>query len=147
MSPSGVSDVYAPRRVCHIASAGDAEGVKLYGIAVSTAAVDAGAFWPQFEQMKASEHIHWPQTAAFAIFHEGAEQLYLVLCWWGNGNELFVRVAVRERGGWVMDPSRYSFCLWDMEIMWHERASYIRWVYSGPPDLAAYRGDLAARTN
>jgi len=134
--------VYAPRKISALVGLGDAEGVKLYGISASGAPIDAAAFWPQFQAMKAARNIAWTHTPAFAIFHQGEELAYLVLCWWGNGNELFVRVAVQENAVWVVDSDRYSFCLWDLEVMWHERQSYIRWLYSGRPDLPAYRRDL-----
>ncbi len=65
--------------------------------------------------------------------------LYLVLAWWGNDNELFVRVAVRESGTWLVGSDRYSFCLWDMEVMWFERQCYIDSMYSGSPNLQRYR--------
>lgn len=91
--------------------------------------------------MKAAQ-VDWSRTAGFAIFHQAANFPYLVLCWWGNDNELFVRVAVLENGTWVTDTDRFSFCLWDMEIMWLERRSYIERMYSGQQDLDAYRSDL-----
>lgn len=115
--------------------------MKLYAVSATGASVDVAAFTAQLGAMKRSVPVQWPATAAYAIFHQGVEHGYLVLCWWGNNNELFVRVAVREGGGWVVDPERYSFCLWDMEIMWLERQSYIRWMYSGVVDLASYRSD------
>ena len=78
-------------------------------------------------------------TPAFAICHDGAGMQYLVLCYWGNDNELFTRVSVNLGGAWVEDPATYAFCLWDMEVMWAERAIFIDTLYSGNPDLAAYR--------
>lgn len=95
--------------------------------------------------MKEAAKVDWPATPGFAILHQGANLPYLVLCWWGNDNELFVRVAVREEERWTIDQNRFSFCLWDMEIMWLERKSYIRCMYSGTHDLAAYRTDAVVQ--
>ena len=133
--------MYAPRQFSRISGSSDADGLKLYSVS-ATGAPDIAAFNAQLGDMKRGVPVHWPATAAYAIFHQGAELGYLVLCWWGNDNELFTRVAVREAAGWVIDPERYSFCLWDMEIMWLERQSYIRWMYSGAVDLASYRSDI-----
>ena len=41
--------------------------------------------------------------------------------------------------GWVEDPLRFSFCLWDLEVFWRERNAFIECVYCAQPDLAAYR--------
>ena len=89
--------------------------------------------------MKALAPIDWSRTPTFAIFHEGAGALYLVLAWWGNDNELFTRVAVREPQGWVSEAGQYSFCLWDLEVMWNERQYFIDTVYCAEPNLASYR--------
>lgn len=66
---------------------------------------------------------------------------YLVVAWWGNDNELFTSVSVTEEGTWIEDPSRFSFCLWDLEVIWHERNSFVRHMYSGKPSLVDYRSD------
>lgn len=95
--------------------------------------------------MKRASSVDWPATPGFAILHQGATLSYLVLCWWGNDNELFVRVAVLEEGRWVIDKDRFSFRIWDMEIMWLERKSYIRCMYSGAQDLTVYRADIVVR--
>jgi hypothetical protein len=62
-----------------------------------------------------------------------------VLAWWGNDNELFTSVSARSTQGWVEDPRRYSFCLWDLEVFWFERNRYVELVYRAAPDLDAYR--------
>jgi hypothetical protein len=54
---------------------------------------------------------------------------------------MFVAVAVTQGEGWVEDLGRYSFCLWDMEVMWHERNAFVQHMYGAVPDLAAYRAD------
>jgi hypothetical protein len=77
----------------------------------------------------------------FAIMHDGASCEYLIVGWWQNDNELFVSVSVKEPNAWIEDMTKYSFCLWDMDVIWHERNSFIRHLYSGTKDLDAYRND------
>ena len=62
-----------------------------------------------------------------------------MLAWWGNDNELFTSVSARSTQGWVEDPRRYSFCLWDLEVFWFERNRYVELVYRAAPDLDGYR--------
>lgn len=64
----------------------------------------------------------------FLILHEGNGADYAVLCWWDRENELPVRVFVREqRDGaeWRLGERSESFCVWDLEVIWHERQAYV----------------------
>jgi hypothetical protein len=134
--------LYTKRSTSRVYGVQDVAGLKLYSISASGSPVDANIFSSQLQSMMDAAATNWSETAGFAIFHQAANFPYLVLCWWGNDNELFVRVAVFESDSWVMDTDRFSFCLWDMEIMWLERRSYIQWMYSGRKDLNGYRSDL-----
>ena len=73
----------------------------------------------------------------YIIFHEGSSMHYLVACAWGNDNELFVEVRVFIDGEW-RKSEEYSFCLYDMEVMWFERNAYVSSLYSGNPDREQY---------
>ncbi|RDI96909.1 hypothetical protein DVT68_19490 [Dyella solisilvae] len=117
----------------------DADGIKLYTIAATARPVALSAYLPQLARMKQARPIDWRATPAFAICHDGASARYLVLGWWGNDNEMFVAVAVEQERGWIEDAARYSFCLWDMEVMWHERNAFVERMYGAEPSLAAYR--------
>jgi hypothetical protein len=131
--------MFRPRRIERRADWDDSDGVKIYAISATGLDVDRSAFTDELVEMKKRVSIDWRHTAAFAIFHDGATAPYLTLGWWGNDNELFTRVAARESQAWVTDAARYSFCIWDLEVMWHERQQYIDTVYTARPDLAAYR--------
>ena len=75
----------------------------------------------------------------FVIFHQGRGEHYLVLNWWGLENELFNRVYVREfeaESNWRRALDRGAACVWDMQIIWHERQAYVRHVLSRPEDPA-----------
>ena len=72
--------------------------------------------------------VGWPGLpgVGFAIMHQGATGDYFVLSWWANENELPTRVFVRAGDGWRPARDGESFCVWDLEIMWHEREAYVR---------------------
>jgi hypothetical protein len=76
---------------------------------------------------------------ALLIRHSGVGAHYVVLAWWDNQNELLTRVLVRDDLAWRDADGRYSFCVWDLEVMWDERNTYVRHVLSPPggprPDL------------
>lgn len=134
--------MFKPRTLRSLPPALDADGLKLYSISADDAPVDIDEFQARLIRVKASRHLAWASLPAFAIFHRGASAPYLVVAWWGNDNELFTSVSVRIAGSWVEDPERYSFCLWDLEVIWHERNSFIRHLYSDQPDLTRYRADI-----
>ena len=131
--------MFKPRRIDTAADWLDEDGIKLYSVSATGEAVTQAPFLERLRERKASRRVDWSSTPAFAICHAGASADYLVLAWWGNDNELFTSVSVREQNQWVEDPERYSFCLWDLEIFWAERNIFVRTMYSGAPDLAAYR--------
>ena len=131
--------MFQPRLIQTSADWVDDEGVKLYTISAAHQPVDIEPYLARLGRVKKSLGLDWANTPAFAICHDGAGMQYLVLCYWGNDNELFTRVSVNLGGAWVEDPATYAFCLWDMEVMWAERTIFIDTLYSGNPDLAAYR--------
>lgn len=134
--------MYRPRLIRPLPPAADADGLKLYAITLEGGLTDLGGFQSRLAAVKAELRLPWKETPGFAVFHRGQSADYLVVGWWGNDNELFASVSVREGGRWVEDPRRYSFCLWDLEVFWHERNSYVRHLYSGTKDVAGYRSDL-----
>ena len=80
----------------------------------------------------------------YLIQHRGAACDYIVLNWWDQTNEHLTRVLVRPReagAAWKFSAAQ-SFCVWDMQLMHHERDAYVRLVLSGSIDLSAY---LASR--
>lgn len=130
---------FAPRRIQTAAHWLDPDQIKLYTVSAHGGAVDQDRYHPQLQAMKAARRRDWSATPAFAIYHDGASHRYLVLAWWDNENELFTAVAAETAAGWIEDAARFSFCLWDLEIMWFERNAFVQTLYSGAPDPAAYR--------
>ncbi|MEM8808381.1 MAG: hypothetical protein AAGF01_20370 [Cyanobacteria bacterium P01_G01_bin.38] len=131
--------MFKPRRIETSPDWLDSDGIKLYTVSATGEAVVQPDYLTQLAIVKAQKQLAWKHIPAFVIFHEGANAQYLVLAWWGNNNELFTSVSVREQSGWIVDSDKYSFCLWDLEILWAERNIYIETMYSGQTDLEAYR--------
>ena len=117
----------------------DQDGIKIYTISVNDNAVDQSRFSGRLNAVKQSKALPWAETATFTIFHEGAGFLYLILAWWGNDNELFTSISVLTEEGWVEDPGRFSFCVYDLEVFWAERNIYIDTLYCATPDIQKYR--------
>lgn len=69
----------------------------------------------------------------FVILHRGTKMDYVVLAWWTNENELPVRVHVRMRGGTWRVAEAESFCVWDLEVIAHERDAYVETVLAPEP--------------
>lgn len=79
--------------------------------------------------------------AAFALEHAGERLIYAVLCWWDNENELVTRVFIRAQSAedWTAAGDAYSFCVWDLEVMWFERNAWIECMLGrGSGDVEAY---------
>ena len=132
--------MYKPRKISSLPRASDPDGLKLYTISASGAEIDISRYQKRLAFIKTQKQID-SSLPAFAIMHEGVSCEYLIVGWWQNDNELFVSVSVKEPDNWVEDMTKYSFCVWDLDIIWHERNSFIRHLYSGTKDLEAYRND------
>lgn len=131
--------MYQPRLTYAPADWHDPDQIKLYAISADGEAVDPQPFQARLAEVKAERGLDWAALPAFAIFHRGATQLYLVLCWWANDNELFTSVSVLTDQGWIEDPRRFSFCIYDLEVIWHERRAFIQHIDTVMADITAYR--------
>jgi hypothetical protein len=117
----------------------DETGVKIYTVSTTNTPVEQSKYFQRLNKVKSERDIDWLSTPSFAIFHDGASCDYLVLVWWQNDNELFTSVSVKTEGKWVEDPTKYSFCLYDLEIMWAERNIYIKTIDCNLPSLNKYQ--------
>ena len=133
--------MYSPRKTFPLTSVSDPNGVKLYTISASGDEVEFSRYRERLAYVKKDRNIN-SSIPAFAIMHDGATCAYLIVGWWSNGNELFLSVSIQEQNTWIEDMTKYSFCIWDLEVIWHERNSFIRHLYSGNPDLSRYRKDM-----
>ena len=135
--------MYQPRKIETDPSWQDEDGIKIYTISAQNKRVDQAAYLARLAEVKQSKSVGWSSIPAFVIFHDGASGQYLVLAWWGNDNELFTSVSVNTASGWVEDSFQYSFCIWDLEVFWHERNYFIKQVYCSSPNLKGYRAKRA----
>ena len=131
--------MYNPRKVESNVDWLDDTGVKIYTISVNRELVDQSKYIQRLKDVKVARDIDWKNTPSFVIFHDGNNCNYLVLAWWGNDNELFTSVSVKSNGKWVEDPTKYSFCLYDLEIIWAERNIYINSIDCAIPSLHKYQ--------
>ncbi|MCB1646275.1 MAG: hypothetical protein KDI36_12520 [Pseudomonadales bacterium] len=132
--------MYQPRHIRTAHDWYDSDLLKLYTISTTATPVELTPYLACLAELKAARPaVSWSETPGFIICHEGASLRYLILAWWGNDNELFTVVAVQEPAGWVEDRERYSFCLFDLEVMWAERNIFIDTMYSGTRNLQQYR--------
>lgn len=131
--------MFKPRNIESESNWSDRDNIKIYTVSESGEPVEKEKYFDRLENVKRSKEVSWPSTAAFAIFHESLASSYLILAWWGNDNELLTNVSVNTGDGWIHDPDRYSFCVWDLEIIWAERNYFIELVYCEKPDISEYR--------
>ncbi|KAF0095139.1 MAG: hypothetical protein E1N59_1185 [Puniceicoccaceae bacterium 5H] len=119
--------------------------LKIYRITPQNQTFDWDAFsgglkaaQPMLQQ--AAQALGEQQRLGFAIAHPSSTgQPYLTLAWWGNGNELFIRVLVmNEKGKWVEDRDRHSFCVWDLEVIWFERNAFLECMLQPQPEAERY---------
>ena len=73
----------------------------------------------------------------FLILHQGLTGDYVVLGWWDRENELPLRVFVRDGGAWRPARDGEGVCVWDLEVIWHERCAYVATLLGTPAGTAA----------
>lgn len=139
MSLHGRTNMFQPRRIESYPLWSDADGIKVYTISARGMPVNQDEYALRLGEIKRQKNVDWATTPAFVLMHDGASCRYLVLAWWGNDNELFTSVSVNTDAGWIEDASRFSFCLWDLEVIWFERNCFIKHVYCPFPNLESYR--------
>ncbi|MEO1213598.1 MAG: hypothetical protein AAFY45_08750 [Bacteroidota bacterium] len=83
---------------------------------------------------------------AFLVFHEGREGMWILLNWWTGGEMLQTHVyfcgytrdeqikAATHEGGLI--------CVWELEIVLHERKAWIQHVLQNAPNRYAYLADI-----
>lgn len=70
----------------------------------------------------------------FLIAHQGYRYDYVVLGWWDRENELPTRIAVRKQAvgaRWRLVKGSESFCVWDIQVIAHERDAYVASMLTG----------------
>jgi len=138
---------YTPRRIrTHGIREANAWRIKLYSIVHDGRPPDWSVFEPGISL--AFETLPTPAKAAgrpglgFLIAHAGREIWYTVLCWWDRENELPIRVWVAEPDSsgipqWRDARGGESVCVWDLDVIWHERQAYVETLLSSQTGLDA----------
>jgi hypothetical protein len=122
---------------------------KVYSVAEAGCKLEWDAFVPGIRAAFAAlpEPVRAPGRPGLALLiaHEARLASYLVLGWWDRENELPVRVFLRPTGesAWRPAVSGESFCVWDLEILWYERQSYVETMLQGADPRSAIKLYLA----
>jgi len=113
--------------------------IKLYSIVRDGSPPDWSVFDPAlslaFDSLPSPAKATGRPGLAFLIAHAGRDIWYSVLCWWDRENELPIRIWVAERDSsgaprWREARGAESVCVWDLEVIWHERQAYVETVLS-----------------
>lgn len=113
--------------------------LKRYWIDLQSAATPDPADWSEAIEL-AVEALPPIEAAAhaglgFMILHRGRGADYLVLAWWARENELPLRVIVRypdtDDAKWRPARGEESVCVWDLQVIAHERDAYVATLMSG----------------
>jgi hypothetical protein len=132
--------------------------IKLYSIVHDGAPPDWPVFEPgialAFETLPAPAKAPGRPGLAFLIAHTGRDIWYTVLCWWDRENELPIRVWVAEPDSsgtprWREARGGESVCVWDLDVIWHERQAYVDTLLAGGNEAdapAAYIDRIPAGT-
>lgn len=83
---------------------------------------------------------------AFLMIHEAREGTLILLCWWTGENMLETNIYYADfKNPSEINPSIYKekqlVCIWELEIVWHERKAWIQHVLSNAenPDFVSYQ--------
>jgi hypothetical protein len=142
------SEEYRPRRTTfHDVRELEGWRLKVFSIVYGTGVME----WTVYDDVWPLIRSALPQPAVtpcrpgvgFFIAHTGRGVHYAVLGWWDNENELPIRLFVREFGDnteWRAGTGAESVCVWDIQVIAHERDVYVAQVLSKPdqPDLEGY---------
>jgi len=153
------SDVqpYVPRRIrSHgIRQSGDWR-LKVYSVVLDGSEPDWGVFEPAIalalDALPSPAKAPGRPALGFLIAHTGRGMWYAVLCWWDRENELPIRLWVAEQDGgpprWRPARASESVCVWDLDIIWHERQAWVATLLAGGDPRAAeadYLGTVLER--
>ncbi|WP_247713493.1 hypothetical protein [Qipengyuania sphaerica] len=94
---------------------------------------------------RACPHVWTIDDSAYGhiIVHRGTEGLWLLAQWWTGGGILRGLMARSPVGEWNFEPADTSLvgCVWELKIVEHERAAWIRHMMGEQPDIDAFLAD------
>ena len=87
-------------------------------------------------------HVDGRPGVGFMVAHHGEGIDYVVMGWWDRQNELPLRIFVREDGGqWRSAEGSESVCVWDLQVIAHERDAYVEHIMRADSDIEGYLAD------
>lgn len=123
--------------------------VKVYGINVEGRTVDPGLI--EVARLAAQDTLPQPGVSpphryglGFMIVHAAIGADFVVICWWGAQNELFLRVLTAPPGRpqQLLQHSNTESsvaCVWDLGVIWFEREAWTKdMMRSEGPDVEGY---------
>jgi len=141
---------YAPRRFRFPGLQHAAEmAVKLYAITLPHAALDEGrirsAVARQLPELAAKAAIsgnHHRQ--AYCIAHMSNEGAWLLFDWWPHGDitcHILLRAGANSLDFQPVTTGHLNACVWESQIIDHERRAWMRHMLTKTPDAVAYQAD------
>ena len=86
---------------------------------------------------------------AFLIVHEAREGVFILLCWWTGGEMLETEIyfSAYDKPLLIIPsiyPNKHLLCVWELEIIQHERDAWIQHILSHPdhPNFDSYHKDF-----
>jgi hypothetical protein len=147
-----LAEPYAARSVRCLNLLGfDGWRLKLYGITYGgkrpvQALVDAAVVAAE-ERLPRPAVTHDRYGVGFVAAHDGRGANFVFVDWWANEDELhhLTWLSSKEDPGRLRatGPDDFTACAWDLAVIGHERAAWVRHVLARPagPDLDAYLHD------
>lgn len=99
--------------------------------------------WLQMENSFDARHEH----LAFLIIHEGTEGVFAILNWWVGENMLNTHIFMAHKSTPTVfekiSGDGLAPCIWELEVINHERLSWIRNILKSPnkPAIQNYLND------
>ena len=146
-------DTYTPRRFRDggLVALGTSR-FKFYLIDSAGDASDADAMEAAVrDYARACPHVWTIDDSALGhiIVHRGEEALWLLVQWWVGGGILRGLLAKSELGQTRFVPADSSLigCVWELQVVEHERTAWVRHMMSAAPDMDAFLSDRLASGN
>lgn len=80
---------------------------------------------------------------AFLIIHEASDGYWVLFNWWTGGEMIRTCSCYLpdERAPLQASPFGSMICIWELEVVIHERRSWIQHILNNTPDFNAYLND------